>query len=278
MASSRPAPCLGPFPYRPPRPHPRGPLPSAEFVWPWGRLYGRGGNTGATWPVAAVLPTGGHAGGKGIPCFGPVAARARLPSRAAGHGRICDGAGRWRSSVRNPAEPGRAATAAPGAPGGLVRAHPRPEPGAAAARCGPPAARPRRRLRPRWPSYTVRLRLTLLYGSLFVLSGAALLAITYLLVLRFTAHLQIIFIPTGASGTQADQPTGPPGSSPSRASSAAVSQLHHSYLHQLLVTSWIALAIMAVVSIWLGWLVAGRVLRPLRTMTATTLRISQENL
>jgi signal transduction histidine kinase len=180
--------------------------------------------------------------------------------------------------VRNPAEPGRAATAVPGAPGGLVRAHPRPEPRAAAARCGPPAACPRRRLRPRWPSYTVRLRLTLLYGSLFVLSGAALLAITYLLVLRFTAHIQITFTPAGAAGTQGGQLAGPPGPPPSRASSAAVSQLHHSYLHQLLVTSGIALAIMAVVSIWLGWLVAGRVLRPLRTMTATTRRISQENL
>jgi signal transduction histidine kinase len=38
------------------------------------------------------------------------------------------------------------------------------------------------------------------------------------------------------------------------------------------------LAIMAVVSIGLGWLVAGRVLRPLRTMTATTRRISAQNL
>lgn len=35
---------------------------------------------------------------------------------------------------------------------------------------------------------------------------------------------------------------------------------------------------MALVSIALGWLVAGRVLRPVRTMTATTRRISQDNL
>jgi signal transduction histidine kinase len=47
---------------------------------------------------------------------------------------------------------------------------------------------------------------------------------------------------------------------------------------QLLIESGIALAIMAVVSILLGWLVAGRVLRPLRTITATTRDISASNL
>jgi hypothetical protein len=121
------------------------------------------------------------------------------------------------------------------------------------------------------------LRLTLLYGGLFVVSGAALLAITYLLVLYFTTHIQITTGSFDTSGGQGDRARGPLGPAPTRAPTA-VSQLHHSYLHQLLVESGIALAIMLVVSIWLGWLVAGRVLRPLRTMTATTRRISQENL
>jgi two-component system sensor histidine kinase VanS len=49
-------------------------------------------------------------------------------------------------------------------------------------------------------------------------------------------------------------------------------------LHQGLIQSGIALAIMTAVSIALGWLVAGRVLRPLRAMTATTRRISARNL
>ena len=40
----------------------------------------------------------------------------------------------------------------------------------------------------------------------------------------------------------------------------------------------IVLAIMTLVSIALGWLVAGRVLRPLRAMTATTRQISERNL
>ena len=49
-------------------------------------------------------------------------------------------------------------------------------------------------------------------------------------------------------------------------------------LHQFLIWSLIALGIMAVVSIALGWLVAGRVLRPVRAMTASARLISDRNL
>jgi signal transduction histidine kinase len=49
-------------------------------------------------------------------------------------------------------------------------------------------------------------------------------------------------------------------------------------LHQLEIWSGNALAIMAVISAMLGWLVAGRVLAPLRTITATTQQVSEANL
>jgi signal transduction histidine kinase len=49
-------------------------------------------------------------------------------------------------------------------------------------------------------------------------------------------------------------------------------------LRQLLLLSGVALATMLAVSITLGWLMAGRVLRPLRTMTATTRQLSEANL
>ena len=51
-----------------------------------------------------------------------------------------------------------------------------------------------------------------------------------------------------------------------------------SELHQLEIESAIALGIMAILSGLLGWLVAGRVLRPLRTITATAQEISETNL
>jgi signal transduction histidine kinase len=49
-------------------------------------------------------------------------------------------------------------------------------------------------------------------------------------------------------------------------------------LNQLMLNSGIALGIMALVSIWLGWLVAGRALRPLRTIASTAREISASNL
>jgi signal transduction histidine kinase len=49
-------------------------------------------------------------------------------------------------------------------------------------------------------------------------------------------------------------------------------------LRELLLQSGIALGLMSLVSIGLGWVVAGRVLRPVRTITAATRRISRDNL
>lgn len=148
-----------------------------------------------------------------------------------------------------------------------------------------------RRLAPRallrLPSRTVRLRLTLFYSGLFLLSGAALLAITYVLVRNATAPSVVVRM--GRQGSQ--RLTGGAASQlltksrlghglPSSVQQARAQAIHDhaAELHQLLVQSGIALAIMTVISIVLGWLVAGRVLRPLRTITATTRQISERNL
>jgi signal transduction histidine kinase len=56
-----------------------------------------------------------------------------------------------------------------------------------------------------------------------------------------------------------------------------LNRLKEAQLHGLLMQYGITLAIMMVISIALGWLVAGRVLRPLRTMTATIQQISARN-
>jgi signal transduction histidine kinase len=123
--------------------------------------------------------------------------------------------------------------------------------------------------RPHLPRRTVRLRLTLLYGCLFLLSGAGLLAVTYLLVHNALAG------PMRAGGSLPRSAGG--GIVHAPADNGLLAQ-QAADLHQLLVQSAIALASMAVVSIGLGWLVAGRVLKPLRVMTATTRRISERSL
>jgi two-component system sensor histidine kinase VanS len=134
----------------------------------------------------------------------------------------------------------------------------------------------------RLPSRTVRLRLTLLYSGLFLASGVALLATTYLL-FRGSTGVDLI-VPTGALHGSTS-PGAHHGAFPNpdavrqvrQMYAAAVARNTHG-LHQGLIQSGIALAIMAAVSIALGWLVAGRVLRPLRTITATTRQISERNL
>jgi signal transduction histidine kinase len=117
----------------------------------------------------------------------------------------------------------------------------------------------------RWlPRRTVRLRLTLLYGAVFLASGAALLAITYVLVWNATN-------PRLPSAVVRQRPQ-------VQAKVALEIHQHAALMHQLLVSCGIALAVATVLSIVLGWLVAGRVLRPLRTMIVATQRISDNNL
>jgi signal transduction histidine kinase len=151
----------------------------------------------------------------------------------------------------------------------------------------------------RWiraPRRTVRLRLTLVYGGLFLVLGTALLAITYLLVSKS--------LPTGptTAGTSATRPpatrsadtavffqssTGgchlnaSPAESPGQIRVQAqrcLSEQRAAELRQLLTESGFALAIMTVASIGLGWLVAGRMLGKLRTITAAARSVSASSL
>jgi signal transduction histidine kinase len=133
----------------------------------------------------------------------------------------------------------------------------------------------------RLPRRTVRLRLTLLYGSLFVVSGAALLGITYLLMRHASGEVAQV-TSTQLAPPRGGGPAVAPSVAPLQAQAqrllAQADRQRAEQLHQLLVQSGIALTMMAVVSVGLGWLVAGRVLRPLRTMVVTTRRISERNL
>jgi hypothetical protein len=144
--------------------------------------------------------------------------------------------------------------------------------------------RPVRKLRgwarnPHLPLRTVRMRLTLLYGGLFLLSGAALLAVAYTLTWNATSppvdkgllnDVRLYAVDRHAFSLQAIREL--------KLKDAVIASQHATVMHQLLTSCTIALVITAVLSIALGWLVAGRVLRPLRIMTAATRRISEHNL
>jgi signal transduction histidine kinase len=102
----------------------------------------------------------------------------------------------------------------------------------------------------RRPRPTLRLQLTLLYAAVFAASGAALLAIPLL-------------------GVRVTQPAGQPDGA-----GAAQPEVTHPAFG----ASALGFAVMVVVSLGLGWLIAGRFLRPLRTITATARDISANDL
>jgi signal transduction histidine kinase len=214
--------------------------------------------------------------------------------------------------------------------------------GAARSRLAPPAWL-------RLPRRTARLRLTALYGGLFLLSGAALVVTTYVLFEQATkyraphlptiprapaiGHLQLApspakpHIPPGQSVVRIPPPLAQaqfelgqarqklvlagPGLLVGVPDELArvqhkVTQAQHqleqdqrqlegaerkvarlgpaqaaqrtSDSHQLLVNSGIALAIVAVLALLAAWLVAGRMLRPIRTITRKARRISSTSL
>lgn len=135
---------------------------------------------------------------------------------------------------------------------------------------------------------TVRTRLTILYTVVVLLCGVALLAITYLLVDQSTKDATFVngiaepaskatFDKYGFSSTTPSHRVGNlPPLSPQLQS--LISRTHANDLHRLLVESGIALALTTVVAVALGYVVAGRTLRPLRTITATAAAISSANL
>jgi signal transduction histidine kinase len=134
----------------------------------------------------------------------------------------------------------------------------------------------------RLPAPTIRLRLTLLYGLVFLVTGAVLLTIGYELVrhnLNGPKDYRDELRKLGITPQFFGRPPGfAPGSTGARIADAVRAQLRSDALHRLLIEYVVALGAMTAVSVVAGWLLAGRALRPLRDITATARRVSGENL
>jgi signal transduction histidine kinase len=123
---------------------------------------------------------------------------------------------------------------------------------------------------------SVRLRISLLFGGLFLAAGATLLAITYALESHATNG---IFVTARLGGGTSALPTVLPNLQQVQAQAMTYSNAARARENDaLLLYSGIALGIMAVVSVALGWFAAGRALRPLRRITAGARRIAATNL
>jgi signal transduction histidine kinase len=152
---------------------------------------------------------------------------------------------------------------------------------------------------------SVRLRLTVLFASLFLASGAGLLGITYGLLSHANNEIISVRVDSGAplSGSGANSGSvgsgslspascgspiglpvtaGPDGlASPDKLQAQAAQCATQTRAREddaLLLYFGIALGIMVVVAAALGWFVSGRALRPLRRITESARRISATNL
>ena len=130
----------------------------------------------------------------------------------------------------------------------------------------------------RQPRLSMRSRLTLLYGGLFLIAGGILIAILYII---FTSnfpggHLaEGIFPPTG----RRLPPPGPPlTQAEMRALVQKLDQHRSEIISSLLRESLLALAVVAVAAVGFGWLMAGRALRAVRHITDTARRVAGSNL
>src|SRR4051794_3277375 len=131
------------------------------------------------------------------------------------------------------------------------------------------------------PRRTVRMQLTLLYGGLFLGCGVVLLLLTNLLVSRQTARVpgeRLFDYPVKPPPAPGHPLPDLPMTEVVDKAEAAMAAQRRDVLDDLQVVSVMALAALVVLSLALGWLVAGRILRRLRTVTLTAKEISATNL
>ncbi|WP_225993107.1 sensor histidine kinase [Actinomadura rudentiformis] len=138
---------------------------------------------------------------------------------------------------------------------------------------------------------SVRARLTLVYGSLFLVTSAILVGVTYLQTVkamdkRFDVRFQTEKTPAIRSLQGLDQL--PRAQQFERLATARgeiqaevakrLQEQKQEVLEQMLQSTMVTLLFLGLAGIGIGYLVAGRTLRPIHTVTATAQRLSESNL
>jgi signal transduction histidine kinase len=119
---------------------------------------------------------------------------------------------------------------------------------------------------PHLPRRNARLRLTLVYALLFLVLGTVVEVVTYLLLSGSAPVVHVVSRAVTPNGTIVVSPQVP-----------EVAQ-HSADVARVLADSWVVLLLTVLGSIPLGWIVAGRVLKPVRTITEGARTISAGNL
>ncbi|MQM28377.1 sensor histidine kinase [Glycomyces albidus] len=126
---------------------------------------------------------------------------------------------------------------------------------------------------------TLRARLTLVYGGLFLIGGVLLLFLTYSLVQNHLpdegeANRSIVGMKESA-----DLPVPEPGEDPEAYAQDVrfliAGEVWEDALYVIATQGGLALGLVGVATVALGWLVAGRMLRPIQGLTDTAARIAE---
>ncbi|MCF1507590.1 sensor histidine kinase [Streptomyces glomeratus] len=152
----------------------------------------------------------------------------------------------------------------------------------------PPTAPPKPTWDPRrpeppfpWLRPTIRIRLTLLYGGMFLIAGILLLSIIYLFAahaLNVGSELPFKILSGQVASDTCNFPSRPSASELNDAMNACVNEQRQHALDNLLSRSLLALLGLAVIAFAFGYAMAGRVLSPLGRITRTARAVAGSDL
>ncbi|MFD4559727.1 sensor histidine kinase [Streptomyces sp. NPDC058469] len=152
----------------------------------------------------------------------------------------------------------------------------------------PPQAPPKPTWDPRrpeppfpWLRPTIRIRLTLLYGGMFLIAGILLLSIIYLLAahaLNVGSDLPFKILEGSVSSKACNFPSSPSATEMNNAMNECVNEQRQHALDDLLSRSLLALLGLAIIAFAFGYAMAGRVLSPLGRITRTARAVAGSDL
>ncbi|MEU0100668.1 MULTISPECIES: ATP-binding protein [unclassified Streptomyces] len=152
----------------------------------------------------------------------------------------------------------------------------------------PPAAPPKPTWEPKqleppypWLRPTIRIRLTLLYGGMFLIAGILLLSIIYMLAaqaLQVGSRLPFEIVSGKIASDICDLPLNPTPEAFNAAINDCVNNQREQALDTLLNRSLLALVGLSIIAFAFGYAMAGRVLSPLGRITRTARRVAGTDL
>jgi signal transduction histidine kinase len=122
---------------------------------------------------------------------------------------------------------------------------------------------------------TLRNRLTLVYGGLFLIGGILLLVLTYSLVHNTTPGTAGVIMSRQEVPSPGPGPTDDFVTEQQKAQLMLTENVWDDALEAISTRGTLALVLVSVGTIALGWLIAGRMLRPLQRVTDTAARIAE---